>query len=84
MKKKYFTEEEKKEAIRIKNKKSYKKNKLWHLEYAKKHKEERKEYHRNWYKLNNPKKLKETDPEKIKIINSNAFELSLSCAWLSP
>ena len=69
MKKKYFTEEEKKEAIRIKNKKAYEKNKQWHLDYIEKHKEERKEYHKNWYLLNNPKKVKETDPEKIKLIN---------------
>jgi len=69
MKKKYFTEEEKREAIRIKNKKAYEKNKSWHIEYVEKHKEERKEYHKNWFRLNNPNKIKEVDPEKIKLIN---------------
>jgi len=66
MKKKYFTDEEKKEAIRIKNKKAYEKNKKWHLKYIEDHKEERKEYHKKWFSLNYTKQEKETDPEKIK------------------
>jgi hypothetical protein len=72
MKKKYFTEEEKKEAIRIKNKKAYEKNKKWHLKYIEDHKEERKEYHKKWFSLNYTKQEKETDPEKIK--KNNKFK----------
>lgn len=69
MKKKYFTNEEKKEAIKLKNKLAYERNKTWHLKYIEEHKAERKEYHKKWYSLNNPKREKETDPEKIKEIN---------------
>ena len=66
MKKKYFTDEEKKEAISVRNKKAYEKNKLWHLQYIENHKKERKEYHKKWHSLNNPKQ--EKDQEKIKEI----------------
>ena len=72
MKKKYFTDEEKKEAIRIKNKKAYEKNKKWHLKYIEDHKEERKDFHKNWFSLNYTKQEKETDPEKIK--KNNKFK----------
>ncbi len=34
MRKKYFTEEEKKEALRLKNKKAYEANKDWHITYS--------------------------------------------------
>jgi hypothetical protein len=61
--------EKRKELIKIKNKAAYERNKKWHIEYIEKHKEERKEYNKKWYSLNNPKKEKETDPEKIKQIN---------------
>jgi len=72
MKKLYNTDKEKKEAIKLKNKRAYQKNKLWHKKHREKNREKvrayMKEYYKNTdegiaaqkrkeYKINNPEEI---------------------------
>jgi hypothetical protein len=71
MQKKYYTEQERKEAIKLKNAKAYQKNKEYHKNYREENFNKIAEYHKEYYDEKNPeiklrKEFNVNNPEIIK------------------
>lgn len=80
MRKKYHTEEERKEAIRIKNAKAYQKNREYHKVYREENSEKIADYQKTYYATTNPdirlrKEFKIKNPDVIK--NENRIKKNL-------
>jgi hypothetical protein len=69
MEKKYFTEDEKRNAKNLQQKLRYHRNKEWWQNYKEVNKEKIKTYNKELYRKTHPIKLKETNLDKIKEAN---------------